>query len=298
MVKWEDVERQREENKENPNYPSVYWTNWDERKLHVKIGDYVNDDLTVEEAIQLFGDNPLFMVEFNFLLQTREETERFDERMDPRRKSVNQLPDGLTMESILLQIEEKIDEIIRELHLEPSDDINVQLKNCCLVQKYIVEHIEYQERIMEDKTMMADENIRILDLYNAAIHHVGVCSSNSILFQEILRRIGMKVECVALESSEGGFHMANLVELGGQYYFFDSTLERSIYEDHMDDGKGLVLCCAALGKSEYCPFYTPKAVMPDNPMDQVRDVPSNIAEERIPAVVVNTVVNSSGDTLV
>lgn len=217
----------------------------------------------------------------------------------PENNSINEKEstvnnNGRDIERIKKEIDEEIDRIIEQLGLEKSSDVMVQLKNCNLVQKYIVETNGYNENIMKEKSEYETEDIVILDLYNAVVLHNGVCTSNSLMFKKILEKVGVNVEVVGLFSSEGGMHASNLVELDGEYYFFDSTLESSIYRDKGKDGN-LILCCAGLGKNEYCQFYTPQVILPDNPTDMVKPIPKNISESRIPMEIINHFVQNDKD---
>jgi hypothetical protein len=203
--------------------------------------------------------------------------------------------DNFSIENIKNEIEETIDKIIIELDLKKSDDVMEQLKSCCLVQKYIVEHNDYENEIMEEKEKYNPAEIVVLDLYNSVVLHRGVCTSNSLMFKMILRKLDINVEVVGLISNDSGeYHAANIVELDNEYYFFDSTLEKNIYIENYNKTKGqLILCCAGLGKKEYLQFYTPNGILPDNPFDDVRDIPGNIALSRIPAKIVNNLIIES-----
>ena len=195
-----------------------------------------------------------------------------------------------SIENLKIEIEQAINDIIKQLDLKESSDTMIQLRNCCLVQKYIVEHNTYNEDIMKEKDNYKQEEITILDLYNAVVLHNGVCTSNSLMFKKILEKVGVKSEVIGLISNDTGrMHASNIVELDGQYYFFDSTLETTIYKANSIDGS-IILCCAGLGKNEYCQFYTPKVVLPDNPTDNVKPVPENISEYRIPPDIVNDLI--------
>lgn len=211
---------------------------------------------------------------------------------DEQEEVVQEDKKEINIEQIKAEIDEEIDRIISELNLQKSDDVMVQLKNCCLVQKYIVEHNIYKDSIMEEKETYSEENIATLDLYNAVVLHVGVCTSNTLMFKKILERVGVKVEMIGLTGKDrDAKHFCNIVELDGQYYFFDSTLETSIYEQNKElSGGRLVLCCAGLGTDEYCELYTPRVLIPDNPLDNVLELPTNIASERIPITVVNSMI--------
>ncbi len=71
-INWKEIENIREENKDNPNYPHVYWITDD--SLYVKVGDFEQKGISVEEAIELFKDNKLFMDELKYLLEDYEDT--------------------------------------------------------------------------------------------------------------------------------------------------------------------------------------------------------------------------------
>lgn len=190
------------------------------------------------------------------------------------------------------EIEVAIDEIIKELDLSPSYDEFDKLRTCAKVQKYIATKNVYNKDIMEEKKHYDDKNTRLLDLYNSVVNKSGVCSSNSIEFQEILSRIGISAEIVCLISKKGGHHMANLVLLNGEYYFFDTTLENSIYLSKNGSEDDIVLCCAGLGSEDYCKYYTPEGIVSANLYEGVKPVPDNVAKYSIPYEIVNNLVSS------
>lgn len=80
---------------------------------------------------------------------------------------------SVSIEQIKYEINKAIDKIIKQLDLQESNDVMDQLRNCCLVQKYIVEHNTYDEDIMKKKEGYKAEEIVILDLYNAIVLHSG-----------------------------------------------------------------------------------------------------------------------------
>ena len=283
-INWEFINNLRKENENNPNYPLVYWEDIN-KKLYVRIGDKEYHDLTKEEALNLFKDNELFLYEYHYLVDDNinEETITLFDENDSISQDNNQTID---IDKIKIEIEEEIENVIKKLGLEKSTDAIIQLKNCCKVQKYIVENNNYNNDIMIEKESYSDKDIRTIDLYNGLVKHSAVCTSNSIAFQEILERVGVNASCVGLTSKEGGFHMANLVELDGEYYFFDTTLEKTIYDNFKDTNNDLILCCAGLGKDDYCEYYEPKAIMPKNPLDALSPIPNNIANKRIPQEII------------
>lgn len=287
MINWKYIEKVREENKDNPNYPKVYWLDYDKHILYVKVGDFEQKGMSVEEARQQFKDNDLFITELDYLLQ-KNSTISLNSECHVKIKNPTKMKENISVEKANEEIKTEILKIISELELEKSDDVKIQLKNCCLVQKYIVEHNNYNEDIMNEKVAYTPDDIVTLDLYNAVVLHSGVCSSNALMFKKILEQVGVKTEVIGLISNESnGMHASNIVELGGKYYFFDSTLESSIYHSCSKDGN-IILCCAGLGKNEYCQYYTPKVVLPDNANDDVKPLPENISENRIPQELVNS----------
>ena len=295
MIDYKYIEKVRNENIDNPNYPVIYWSSGD--KIYVKIGAFEQNNMAVEEAKESFKDNKLFIDELDFLLQSKIHTEDpydiFDEDISEKIYQQETIKSKIDIEKIQEEIDSKVAEIIMELGLEKSDDFLTQLKNCCLVQKYIAEHNSYDEKIMVEKESYSSDEIVILDLYNAVVLHNGVCTSNSLMFKKILKQIGINVEVVGLFSSEGGIHAANIVELDGAYYYFDTTLETTIYEENKDKTNGrIILCCAGLGENMYTQFYTPQVVLPDNPLDDVGEIPHNIASESIPPDIINDLVSA------
>lgn len=208
--------------------------------------------------------------------------EQNSERMTTESEN-SMLKDNFDINKIRQENEEEISRIIEFLNLEISEDTIIQLRNCCKLQAYMVETNNYDSSIMEEKENYSNESIADIDLHNALIKKNGVCTSNSLMFQSVLSKLGISVECVGLEVKPEGFHMANIVFLNGQWYFFDTTLEQSIRQDNLD--KDLVLCCAGLGRQEYCPYYTPQCIVR---RDGISEIPENISEERIPFQVVNS----------
>lgn len=293
-MNWEKINKIRKENKDNPNYPTIYWSVPDSKLLYVKIGKIEKKDITVSEAIELFKDNKLFMNELEYLLESKDAIEV--EASSFQAETPNLVKErSIALEEIKIEIDTKLDEIIHELGLEKTNDVIKQLKNCCLVQKYIVEHNTYNSNIMNEKDRYSEEEIAILDLYNAVVLNESVCTSNSLMFKAILQKIGIKAEVIGLTSNESGvMHASNIVELNDKYYFFDTTLEQAIYMENKDKTNGqIMLCCAGLGKKEYCKFYTPEVVLPDNPTDNVIKLPENISNDRIPQELVNSLIIDS-----
>lgn len=100
-----------------------------------------------------------------------------------------------------------------------------------------------------------------------------------------------EAEVVVLKSTQSGaLHVANLVKLGKEYYYFDPTLERSIFDDDTWEENRGTLCCAALGKNDdYFRLYTPMGILPDDMSNQLKPLPYNIADDSMSKDLVNEI---------
>lgn len=111
-MEWNEIKNLREENKNNPNYPHVFWKN--DTQLYVKIGD-VEKIITVEEAKKMFGDNILFMNELNFLLDAQtnklQEKKNAAEIIDFKLENLLVLPENISDTRIPVSI---VNDLIKE----------------------------------------------------------------------------------------------------------------------------------------------------------------------------------------
>ena len=69
----------------------------------------------------------------------------------------------------------------------------------------------------------------------------------------------MQVYNVGVKDENDAFYMANLVYIGGKFYFFDISLERDIYRD--SDDSECILCCAGVGLNRYSEFFEPLCIL-------------------------------------
>lgn len=272
----------------------VFWVT--DTKLLVKV-DGKEYRVTPEEAYSLFKDNEKVMAQYNNLMESRnsEQTPRADEMVEVPFDLPFVIDESIhasqpvTQDEKRQMVEEEIVRLIEYLGLKPSQDgdIMTQLENCCKLQRYIATTFTYQETIMDKKEGYQPEDIIINELYDGLINKQSVCTTNSIVFREVLSRLGMDVLCVGGISTEtGGMHMMNLVQLDGQYYFFDSTLENSIYQANKETSD-IVLCCCGLGSKTYTEYYQPQVALPKNPNDKIMPIPTNISQKDIPNEIVN-----------
>ena len=283
-----DVLELRAANMGNPNYPSIYWV--DDGLIDVKIGNMEANGITPDEAYKRFKDNDFFIVELGDLLSKKADNPFRSKEL--QRLDDTKVEEDLNIESLREKINTKLDEIIGKLGLEKYNDAMTQLKNCCLIQKYIVENNIFDMDALLKNDNYSDDEHAILDLYNAVVKHKGIPTSNALMFKKLAEKVGEKVEVVGLTSNENGaLHAANLVELDDENYFFDTTLESTIYDNNKDKTNGeLVLCCAGLGLETYSEYYSPQVILPDNPLDEAKPLPDNISVHDIPGDIVNSMI--------
>lgn len=96
---------------------------------------------------------------------TKSDTKVILENDESENKTILQIYNNVNeidIEQIKAEIDAKIDLIIDELQLQRSDDPLVQLRNCCFVQKYIIEHNHYNNGIMDEKSSYPYEYTRFI----------------------------------------------------------------------------------------------------------------------------------------
>lgn len=280
---------------------SVFWINSTQLQISY---DGKTEIMTPEEAYIKYNNIPAIIAKINDLVKRKKEAPSFYEdpfedllRLDDSAKIfASYFPGFETSQRRTIPLEERrkiIDEIdmeiariIDELGLVQSDDVIAQLRNCCKLQKYMAIHNGFNNEIMQEKHEYPYDFFRTMEVYNGVVRKDGVCTSNSAAFQEILSRLGMNVDCVVLESTQGGIHMANLVLLNGEYYFFDTREEGEFFKSHNLPPEEIMLCFAGLGSDEYCEFYKPLEIISQNIFEGAKKVPENIATERIPADII------------
>ncbi len=93
-------------------------------------------------------------------------------------------------------------------------------------------------------------------LQTALKNNPGFPDTNAIMFNHLLNNAGIKnylVKCYS--NNSGAEHLANLVEVGSEFYYFDATLEKMQYTGNKD------LLCAAIGSDYYEGLYEPVAFL-------------------------------------
>lgn len=181
-----------------------------------------------------------------------------------------------------IEIEDRIRDIIELLELKQSDEKEEQLLNASKLQTYLVLNDDYEEN-----NKMVGNSVIKNQLYHGLINGHNDSIINSYIFSEVLKRIGMNVLNVGLNNEDGIFHMANLVLIGKEYYYFDVTLEMAVFYENGAKKDEFILCCGALGRKSYEQFFKPLCVLEFNEELGPDSLPNNIAEEDIDIDLVN-----------
>lgn len=188
--------------------------------------------------------------------------------------------------AIDFEIEDRLDEIINDLKLVPSDEDSKQLRNACKLQAYLATKDDNEEI-----NINIGSSVTKSELYHGL--YESDCDSiiNSYMFSEILNKIGMNVLNVALKNENGNFYVANLVLIGDEYYYFDVTLESIVFKENGANIENFVLSCGALGSDSYEQFFKPLCLLDFNNNLSDNSLPSNIAVSDIDIDIVNKLLN-------
>lgn len=170
--------------------------------------------------------------------------------------------------AIKFSIEDEIKRIIKDLKLVPSDDSEIVLLNACRLQRYLVMRDDYNK-----SSEKIGDNVLKNELYHGLFDGKIDSIVLSYIFCEILKRINIDVLCVACKDNEGKYHVSNMVNIEGLYYFFDVEAER-INKFSYD---GFVLCYGALGYNSYSDLYKPMCLIDFYDLLKENKLPSNMA---------------------
>lgn len=183
---------------------------------------------------------------------------------------------------ISIEIEDRIKDIIDMLGLKNSNEEKDQLLNASKLQAYLTLNDDYEE-----PTKRIGNSVRRNQLYHGLMNGHNDSIINSYIFSEVLKNVGMNVLNVGLNNEDGSFHMANLVLIGKEYYYFDVTLEMAVFYDNGADANEFVLCCGALGRTSYEQFFKPLCILEFNEELGPNSLPTNISEDDIDIDLVN-----------
>lgn len=204
--------------------------------------------------------------------------------------SFSEVSSGTTVDKET-EIKSKVELILKFLNITSSTDMMVQLENAMKIHKYISQNSSYTSDIMQEKEDYNANEAYLNELYNGLIKKRGVCSTDSLVFKYLLLEIGMHGDVVILISKEGVVHAATLVQLGDVSYYFDTTLERTMFEQYSNNPEKFIFCCAALGQQEYGQFYTPVGVLPENLKEDLLPMPQNISPSSLSKTIIQSVGN-------
>lgn len=188
-------------------------------------------------------------------------------------------------------IENRSMQILRFLNLTvKNSNIVDQLGIVLRLYKYVVQNVFPEEQSFDGKAESTKQEEYLSDLYRGVMKNPGDQTTNAILFNHLLYMKGFDTHIILARSKNGTPHVANIARIGREYFFFDITLERSIYEEQGENPDEMLFCCAALGKEEFSKFYTPVEVLNEDLDKPAVPFPTAMAEESMPRQLVESVV--------
>lgn len=188
-------------------------------------------------------------------------------------------------------IENRSMQILRFLNLRvKNSNIVDQLGIVLRLYKYVVQNVFPEEQSYDGKTESTKQEEYLSNLYKGVMKNPGDQTTNAILFNHLLYMKGFDTHIILARSKNGTPHVANIARIGREYFFFDTTLERSIYEEQGENPDEMLFCCAALGKEEFSKFYTPVEVLNEDLDKPAVPFPTAMAEESMPRQLVESVV--------
>lgn len=185
------------------------------------------------------------------------------------------------------QYEDKIQEIMETLEFSTPDTPEKQLLNAAKFQMYLASNPGYDE----DTRKSIEYYIRRMGKFDNLLQYRKDSVINAYIFSEILNKVGNKVLNVVLNDENDEKYVANLVLIGNDYYYFDVTLEHSVFMENGGEINNFVLCCGALGKSSYEQFFKPESLVDFEKKEITEKLPENIARLDIDIDLVNKLIN-------
>jgi hypothetical protein len=189
--------------------------------------------------------------------------------------------------SAQFQIEDRINEIIEKLGLVKPENEETQLLNAAKLQMYLATLDENGEIIKAN----IGSSVTTSELFDGLMNGKTDSIVNAYIFSEILNKVGNKVLNVALKDENGEYYIANLVLIGDDYFYFDVTLERSVFMENGGELNNFVLCCGALGRGSYEQFFKPLCLIDFHDKLKENKLPENIAKLDIDIDLVNKLIN-------
>ncbi len=187
-------------------------------------------------------------------------------------------------------IENKTLQILHFLNLTvKNSNVVDQLGIVMRLYKFVVQNVYPEERLKEIKKASTKSEEYLNDLYRGVMKNPGDQTTNAILLNHLLYMKGFDTHIILARSKNSVPHVANIARIGKEYYFFDPTLERSIYEEQGGNPDDILFCCAALGKDEYSKFYMPVEVLADDLDKPAVPFPTAVADESMPRQLIESV---------
>lgn len=187
-------------------------------------------------------------------------------------------------------IENRSMQILRFLNLRvKNSNIVDQLGIVLRLYKYVVQNVFPEEQEYRNVSENTKQEEYLDNLYKGVMRNPGDQTTNAILFNHLLYMKGFDTHIILARSKNGIPHVANIARIGKEYFFFDPTLERSIYEEQGENPDELLFCCAALGKEDFNKFYIPVEVLNDDLDKPAVPFPTAMAEESMPRQLIESV---------
>lgn len=184
--------------------------------------------------------------------------------------------------NVKIQVDDKINEIVKVLDLIKSNDSNIILNNACKLQRYLISTYKKMTKYVG----ASSNNLLNNELYNGLIIGDRSNLNNSLIFKEIMTKLDAVVYIVSMVDSKGNFHASNLLLLNDFYYYFDVTQDIEVYLDSNEEDD-IVLKYAGVGRDNYEKQFKPIAILDFDVSSTKESFPSNIAEDDIDLSVIN-----------
>ena len=189
--------------------------------------------------------------------------------------------------SMSFQLEDKISSIIEKLNLTKPDSDESQLITAAKLHMYLATSDDFDEDTKNNIIFHVKKQENFVNLLENKRDSV----VNAYMFSEVLNRVGSNVLNVVLRDENGERYLANLVLIGEDYYYFDVTLEHSVFVENGGQIKNFVLCCGALGKKSYEQFFKPLYIVDFHTRLPESTLPDNVARFDIDIDLVNKLIN-------
>lgn len=236
---------------------------------------------TIKQIVSILDDgNTLYLIDFPQGLKMVAEYE-----LELNREIV-QVMDNVNLSdlAIVIEVQDKMQDIIDKLGLVESDHPSTVLMNACKLQRYLVSTYS----IMKKYVGARSNNMLANELYNGLIMGDRNYLTNSLIFREIMKMLDANVHCVAMQDNKGNFYVSNLLMIDELYYYFDVTLDADIYLESKEDEE-LELCCAGLGRKKYEKYFKPISLLDFDTTVPNEAVPANISRDDIDSSVIKEI---------